>query len=104
MTRGILLAWLAGMGLITWRGVGKYKKPVPPGQYLAASGIYAVLALVAEWQPAAPVAVLMAWGFDLAVYLQAVPEQVAPKKTTPAAAAPATVAAAGGAGPGRRST
>lgn len=101
MSRGILLAWLAGMGLVTWRGVAKYKKPVPPGQYLAASGVYAMLGLVAEWQPAAPVAALMAWGFDLAVFLDVLPGQVAPKKTT---AAPATVTAPGGAGPGRTST
>lgn len=80
--RAILLAWLAGVGLITWRGVRKVRRPPSPGQYLAASGLYAVLGLVAEWPPAGTVAALMAWGFDLAVLLQVLPEQVAGPKTT----------------------
>lgn len=91
MTRGILLAWLVGIGVITWRGVAKYHKPVSPGQYMAASGVYVLLAVVAEWQPAATVATLMAWGFDLAVILQLTPEQVSgPKKTAAPAAGEGT--------------
>jgi hypothetical protein len=83
-TRGILLAWLAGIGLITWRSVKRDRKPVSPGQYAAASGLYVLLALVAEYQPAAPVAVLTAWGFDLAVFLQVLPSQVGgPGKAPP---------------------
>jgi hypothetical protein len=81
-TKGILLAWLAGMGIITWRGVRQYKRPVPPGQYLAASGLYGALALLAEFQPAAGVATLLAWGFDLAIVLQVLPQQVAGAKST----------------------
>jgi hypothetical protein len=82
MTRGILLAWLAGVGLITWRGVKTYKKPVSPGQYAAASGLYVLLALVAEYEPAAAVATLTAWGFDLAVFLQVLPTQVSGPKAS----------------------
>ena len=81
-TRGILLAWLAGVGLITWRSVKRDRKPVPAGQYAAASGLYVLLALVAEYQPAAPVAVLLAWGFDLAVFLQVLPGEVSGPKQT----------------------
>lgn len=92
-TRGILLAWLAGVGLITWRSIKRDRKPVPPGQYAAASGLYVLLALVAEYQPAAPIAVLTAWGFDLAVFLQVLPGQVSgPTGTTQA---PGTSTAAG---------
>lgn len=80
--RGILLAWVAGLGLITWRGIKKDHKPVSPGQYAAASGLYALLAMVSEYGPAAPVAVLLAWGFDLAVMLQLTPEQVSGPKQT----------------------
>lgn len=76
MNRPILLAWLAGIGLITWRGVRVVHRPVSPGQYAAASGVYVLLALVAEWEPAAAVAALTAWGFNLAVLLQLTPEQV----------------------------
>lgn len=93
MNRAILLAWLGGMGLITWRGVKQYKKPVAPGQYLAASGVYAVLALVAEYQPAAPIAALMAWGFDLAVLLQVMPSEIGGAKTTASPAAKTATAA-----------
>jgi len=88
--RGILLAWVAGIGLITWRGIKKNHKPVSPGQYAAASGLYVLLALVAEYQPAAPVAVLTAWGFDLAVFLQALPAEVAGPKQASEPARPAT--------------
>lgn len=82
MNRGILLAWAAGLGVITWRGVKIDRKPVPPGRYAAASGVYVLLALVAEYQPAAPVAALMAWGFNLAVFLQLFPEQVSGPKAS----------------------
>lgn len=92
--RGILLAWVAGLGLITWRGVKKEHKPVSPGQYAAASGLYAVLAVVAEYSPAAPVAVLLAWGFDLAVFLQVLPSEVSGPKTG-TTQAPGTHTAAG---------
>lgn len=92
--RGILLAWVAGLGLITWRGVKKDRKPVSPGQYAAASGLYVLLAMVSEYGPAAPVAVLLAWGFDLAVFLQVLPEQVAGPKTG-TTQAPGTSTAAG---------
>ena len=89
MNRAILLAWIAGIGLVTWRGVRRYHRPVSPGQYAAASGVYAVLALVAEWQPAATTAALLAWGFDLAIVLQVLPEQVAGPKP-PATKAPSS--------------
>jgi hypothetical protein len=80
--RGILLAWTVGLGLVTWRGIKKTHKPVSPGQYAAASGLYVLLAMVAEYEPAAAVATLMAWGFDLAVLFQVLPQQVAGPKAT----------------------
>lgn len=77
MNRGILLAWAAGIGLITWRGIKQSHKPVPPGQYLAASGVYVLLALLAAYEPAEHTAVLLAWGFNLAALFQVLPGQIA---------------------------
>lgn len=91
MGRGIFLAWLAGLGLMTWRELEQVRRPPPPGRYLAASGLYAALGLIAEYPPAAPAAALAAWGFDLAIFLQVLPEQVGgrtTKKQATAAAAP----------------
>lgn len=94
MQRGLAVAWLAGVGLITWRGIAKNHKPVSAGQYAAASGLYVLLALVSEYEPAAPIAVLTAWGFDLAVFLQVLPQQVSgPKSGT--TQAPGTTTAGG---------
>lgn len=75
------LAWLAGMGILTWRELRDTKHAVPPGRYLAASGLYAALALLAEYQPAAGVAQLTAWGFNLAIFLK---PGVIPGTATPA--------------------
>ncbi len=77
MNRAILLAWAAGIGLITWRGIKQSHKPVPPGQYLAASGVYVMLALLAAYEPAEHVANLLAWGFNLAAFFEVLPETAA---------------------------
>lgn len=70
--RSVLLAWAVGLGLLTWRELRAHPwRPPPPGRYLAASGLYAVLGVAAASQHAARPAVLIAWGFDLAVALQA---------------------------------
>lgn len=90
MRGGLTAAWLFGMGLITWRYVAKQHQPPIPGSMLAASGLFALLALVAEYQPAAGAAAAAAWGFDLAALLGLFPESVAGPtgKTTAAEAAP----------------
>lgn len=87
MGRGIALAWLAGIGILTWREVAAYRKPVPPGRLLAASGVFAGLALLAEYQPAATAATLAAWGFDLAIFLTpgVIPGTATPAQRKPAA-------------------
>lgn len=71
---GIVLAWLTGEGLIfyrSWRQQGRF--PVP-GQLLAASGIFALLALVAEAPQATFAATAAAWGFDIAAFLNLAPD------------------------------
>lgn len=84
MEKGILLAWAAGIGLLTWRELQLAPwKPPPPGRYLAASGLYAALGVLASASPAAaPAAVAIAWGFDLAVFLTAAPGLPGGKKST----------------------
>lgn len=70
MGRGIVAAWVVGLGLLTWREVREYRKPVPAGRYAVASGLYAILGLAANYQPAASSATALAWAFDLALILQ----------------------------------
>lgn len=76
-------AWLFGLGLITYRNIARNHQPPVPGTLLAASGLFALLALAAEYQPAAAPAALAAWGFDLAALLNLLPAGIAgPAKTT----------------------
>lgn len=80
MTRGIVLAWGAGLALMTARELEQVRRPPAPGRYLAASGLFALLGLVANYQPATGVATLTAWGFDLAVLFAVLPETVGGRK------------------------
>lgn len=77
MRAGLTAAWLFGMGLITYRFVVRQHQPPIPGSLLAASGWFALLALLAEYQPAAGAAAAVAWGTDLAALLGFFPESVA---------------------------
>lgn len=72
--RAIILAWLAGLGLLTVRELQHVRRPPAPGRYLAASGLYAALAVLGDAAPgAAPAAAAIAWGFDLALLLNVAP-------------------------------
>jgi hypothetical protein len=71
--RGVILAWAAGMGIITYRSVVREHRPPVPGQMLAATGLFAALAVLAEYPPAATAAATFAFGIDLAVLLQVLP-------------------------------
>jgi hypothetical protein len=68
---GITLAWLLGEGIIIWRSVNKNHRPPMPGELLGSSGFFALCALLAEYPPARTTATLLAFGIDLAAYLQA---------------------------------
>lgn len=94
MSRPVFVAaWLFGMGLITYRYAVKQHQPPIPGSMLAASGLFALLALVAEYQPAAPAAAMTAWGFDLAALLCLFPDTVGGPGCKPAASKTAAPAA-----------
>lgn len=103
MQRGILLAWLAGLGIISWREISTYHKPPVPGRLLGASGWFALLALLASYQPAAGAAAAVAWGTDLAALLNLLPDVLAgtqapagaARTTTGTHTAPGTTTAGG---------
>jgi hypothetical protein len=69
----LALAWLIGEGVISWRSVSEQHMPPPPRQLLLASGIFAMLAIVSEYQPARAFATVTAFGLDLAILLQVLP-------------------------------
>ena len=92
---GITLAWLIGEGIIIWRSVNRDHRPPMPGALLGSSALFALLALLAEYQPARTTATLIAFGVDLAAYLQA--PIITPGPQARPAAAPAR--AAGGPAP-----
>jgi hypothetical protein len=81
---GLVLAWLLGEGIIVWRAAKQHELPVP-GNMLAASALFAMLALLAEYEPARKAAVAFAFGVDIAVLML-----VLPGGTTPAAGKTAT--------------
>lgn len=87
---GITLAWAAGMGIIVYRSLGKQHRPPVPGQLLAATGLFALLALLAEYEPARTTATAFAFGVDVAVLMQVLPGSKAPAghKPRPAQAGP----------------
>jgi hypothetical protein len=68
---GIVVAWGAGLGIITYRWM-KAGAPPTPGTLFMASGFFALCALLAEYPPARTPATLLAFGIDLAAYLQVV--------------------------------
>lgn len=73
---GIVLAWAVGLGIMAVRQAQRYHQPPVPGRVLGASGVYAALALAAEYQPARSAAVLAAWAFSVAVLFQAGPAAI----------------------------
>ena len=89
--RGVILAWGLGMGIIVYRAAVKEHRPPVPGQMLAATGLFALMAALAEYEPAASAATLFAFGVDIAVLMQVLPGTssgtAATKSTTAAKAA-----------------
>ena len=71
----IAAAWLVGNGIIIYRSVKQGRPPVP-GQLVAANGVFIILSVVAATK-AAPVAGLLAWGFDIAALMNVLPGAVA---------------------------
>lgn len=51
--------------------MSRYHRPPVPGALLASSGFFALCAVLAEYQPARGAATLLAFGIDIAAWLQA---------------------------------
>ncbi|MFZ0665046.1 MAG: hypothetical protein WAM97_04775 [Acidimicrobiales bacterium] len=70
---GIVLAWLAGESLIIYRSYKNDHRPPLPGQLLASSGVFAVLGFMAQNQNLTFLAGALAWGFDIAAFMNVAP-------------------------------
>jgi hypothetical protein len=67
--RGLILAWVLGEGIIVYRSVTQNHAPPVPGTLIAPSGLFLLLALLAEYQPARLAATALAFGVDVAALL-----------------------------------
>jgi hypothetical protein len=56
----LILAWLTGEGIMIYRQVTKQKRPPLPAELIATSGLFILLALLAESH--GPLAQTLAWG------------------------------------------
>lgn len=65
-----ILAWMVGEGIIIYRSVKKTKAPPGPGQLLVSSGLFVMLALLAEVNSARRLATTLAWGFNIAAFMK----------------------------------
>jgi len=65
--RGLTLAWAVAIGVITYRSVKECHRPPMPGTLLSSSGLFVLLALLAE--PAPELATTLGWGFVTAAFL-----------------------------------
>ncbi len=84
----VLLAWLAEMGIVTWRDLtGKVKNhtiegfPLP-ADYVATFVIFGALGMVPKDNPGASrAAALLAWAYVVATYMNVAPALVNPTGT-----------------------
>lgn len=65
--KSIILAWLVGEGLMTYKDVKRNKRPPFPAELLATSGLFVLLGILGESAP--KLASTLAWGFDAAAFL-----------------------------------
>lgn len=68
-----ILAWLIGEGIISYRAISKNHAPPIPGALLASSGLFALLAVAAESDTLRPAATALAYGFDIAAFMNLYP-------------------------------
>lgn len=66
---GFIAAWLVGEGIVIYRSVKTNKTPPGPGQLLFSSGVFILLGLLAEAPKARTLAITLAWGFDIAAFM-----------------------------------
>lgn len=59
-----VMAWLIGESIIVYRSITKNHAPPMPGALIAPSGVFMLLALLAESDAARPLAITLAFAFD----------------------------------------
>lgn len=64
-----IAVWLVGEGIIVYRSVKQQKAPPGPGQLLLSSGLFVMLALLAEAPTARKLAISLGVGFDIAALM-----------------------------------
>jgi len=73
-----IAAWLVGEGIIIYRSVRRRHIPPGPGELMYSSALFLMLALLAESDKARPLAVTLAWGFDIAAFMNLYPPVTGP--------------------------
>jgi hypothetical protein len=84
---GLALAWAVGEGLVIWRQIKVNHAPPIPGALLATSGLFVLLALLAQAEKARFLATALAWGFDAAAFMNVFPAVTNTPKAPAATAA-----------------
>jgi len=90
---GLVMAWLVGESIVIYRSVRQRAVPPGPGQLALTSGVFVLLALMAEIPQAKTAATMLAWGFNIAAFtnLVSTDQSKATKAAWPPSAAPDTV-------------
>jgi hypothetical protein len=70
---GLVLAWLAGESLIIYRSYKQDHRPPMPGQLLASSALFGVLGFAGSMPSLTLLAAALAWGFDIAAFMNLAP-------------------------------
>jgi len=71
---GIVAAWAVGESIIAYRAFKRTHAPPMPGMLLASSALFVMLALLAESDQARGLATALAWGFDIAAFMNLAPQ------------------------------
>jgi len=80
-----VFAWMIGEGIIIYRSVKKRHIPPGPGELLYSSGLFVLLALLAEARNARFLATALAYGFDIAAFMNLFPPVTGEKTIEPPA-------------------
>jgi hypothetical protein len=71
---GLAAAWITAEGIVAWREVQKSPGRLPvPGAMLGVTGLYLVLAIAAGYGPAKFPVTALAWGLNVAGFLNVLP-------------------------------
>ncbi len=81
-----MAAWAVGEAIIVYRSVKRDHRPPMPGALLGSSALFVMLALLAEADAARTLAITLAWGFDIAAFMNLAPSITGGKATQPAPA------------------